>query len=314
MNGLINEGANYGFGAWLCIASAGASTRVGDNFNEIIGETYIWPKSIPQAHNLRVGDIIALWDTNRLLGFSWIETIDEIVETREQYRCPNDECRRLDMRERTTLLPRFKCGKCASETDHPIIEVSEQESYRATYGAGWVAFDEFVDAETCRLLTKNPNTQHSLREIDIPLFEDFVGSLPKVKTSPFRSRYSGHVRATVRVRVGQSAFRQKLRSRFGDVCAITGPNHSTALEAAHLYSYAEYGEHHDDGGLLLRRDIHRLFDSGLISVNPKSLTIDVHADLASFEQYSQMHGKQLSADVSPGVVRWLSLHWDEYRT
>ena len=165
------------YGAWLCIASEGSTTRVGDSFNEVIGESYIWPKSIPQAHNLKVGDIIALWDTTRLLGFSWIERIDETLETREQYRCPNEECRRLDMRERTTLLPRFKCGKCGNETDNPIIEVSEQESYSATYAAGWVSMDQFIDADSCRLMTKNPSTQHSLRELDIPLFLQFVGTV-----------------------------------------------------------------------------------------------------------------------------------------
>ena len=82
---------------WLCIASEGATTRVGDRFNEVIGDTYVWPKSIPQAHNMKPGDVIALWDTTRLLGFSVIERIDESVETREQYRCPNTDCRRLDM-------------------------------------------------------------------------------------------------------------------------------------------------------------------------------------------------------------------------
>jgi hypothetical protein len=300
--------------AWLCIASEGATTRVGDNFNEVIGETYVWPKSIPNAQSLKLGDIIALWDTDRLLGFSWIERIDETLETREQYRCPNEACRRIDMRERSTKSPRFKCGKCKIETDSPIIEVSEQESFSATYAAGWVSVDEFIDAESCRLMTKNPKSQHSLRELDQSLFLQFVGSLPEVILSPFKSRQVGHVKATVRVRIGQGAFRQKLRQRYGDVCAITGPNHSTALEAAHLYSYANFGEHHEDGGLLLRRDIHRLFDAGLISVNPKDLRVDVHPDLAVFPEYASLHSQVLTLEVPSGVLKWLKMHWAEFRT
>ena len=37
---------------WLCIASEGATVRVGDRFNEIIGDTYVWPKTIPQARKM----------------------------------------------------------------------------------------------------------------------------------------------------------------------------------------------------------------------------------------------------------------------
>lgn len=298
---------------WLCIASEGATVRVGDRFNEVIGDTYVWPKTIPQARKMKTGDVIALWDTTRLLGFSVIERIDETLETREQYRCPNDACRRLDMRERRTKSPRFKCGKCAIETENPIIEVSEQESFSATYAAGWVVVEEFIDAQSCRVLTKNPETQHTIRELDIDTFSLLVQSMPNFRTSPFRKRRPGHVEATVRVRLGQGAFRQKLREKYGDTCAMTGPNHAVALEAAHLYSYAEYGEHHEDGGLLLRRDLHRLFDAGLVAVNPDELTLDIHPDILQFPAYANLQGFGLAIDVPKGVVNWLRKHWAEFR-
>jgi hypothetical protein len=262
---------------------------------------------------MKVGDVIALWDRARLIGFSVIERIDETLETREQYRCPNEACLRLDMRERLTMSPRFKCGKCAIETENPIIEVSEQESFSASYAAGWVVVDEFIDAQSCRLLTKNPDTQHTIRELEISAFTQLVQSMPMVRTSPFRKRQSGHVEASVRVRIGQGAFRQKLREKYGDTCAMTGPNHAAVLEAAHLYSYAEYGEHHEDGGLLLRRDLHRLFDVGLIAVNPDQLTLDIHPDILQYAAYADLQGLSLAIGVPKGVVNWLQKHWAEFR-
>ena len=304
---------NLEFKAWLCIASDGSTVRVGDNFDEIIGETYIWPKTIPQAKEMAVGDAIVLWDKSRLLGFSWIEQIEEKVETIERYRCPNPSCRRLDIRERETKSPRFKCGKCTLETDDPGIETLEEEFFKAHYGAGWVSVETFIDAETCRLMTINPNTQHSIRAIDRSMFVETIGALSELSLRPFTRRTHGHVLATVRVRIGQGEFRRKLREEFGDVCAFTGPNHSAALEAAHLYSYAEYGVHHDDGGLLLRRDIHRLFDKGLIAVNPSDWTMDIHANLQMFGDYANLHGKKLAIDLRKRVEGWLEKHWDEFR-
>lgn len=85
-----------------------------------------------------------------------------------------------------------------------------------------------------------------------------------------QSRPGGHRQARVRVRVGQGGFRQRLLATQGPVCAFTGPGPAAALEAAHLYSYAAVGQHHDDGGLLLRRDVHRLFDQGDIAVDPRT--------------------------------------------
>jgi len=304
---------NFEFRAWLCIASDGSTVRAGDTFDEIVGETWTWPKTIPQANEMAVGDAIVLWDKSRLLGFSWIERIEEKIETIEKYRCPNPDCRRLDIRERETKSPRFKCGKCSLETDNPIIEVSEKDLFMAHYGAGWVSVETIIDSETCRLLTVNPNSQHSIRAIDRSMFVQTIGGLPELSLRPFTRRAQGHVLATVRVRVGQGEFRRKLREEFGDVCAFTGPNHSAALEAAHLYSYAEYGVHHDDGGLLLRRDIHRLFDKGLIAVNPSDWTVDVHPDIRIFGVYADLHGKKFAIDMRKRVEGWLEKHWDEFR-
>jgi hypothetical protein len=102
--------------------------------------------------------------------------------------------------------------------------------------------------------------------------------------------------------------------KYARTCAFTGSNHDSALEAAHLYRYAEIGQHFEDGGLLLRRDVHRLFDRGLLAVNPATQPIDVHPDLAPHPSYASLAGMSLQVKIPSGAKAWLALHWEEHRS
>ncbi|MFB7956209.1 HNH endonuclease [Streptomyces sp. NPDC056045] len=123
----------------------------------------------------------------------------------------------------------------------------------------------------------------------------------------------GHGVATVRVRKGQPAFRKRLLSEFGAVCAFTGPAPASALEAAHLYCHAEHGMHYEGGGLLLRRDLHRLFDEGLIAVSPEAKTLHLDASLQVYPDYAKLDGAPLAVTVTARHVEWLAKHWDLHR-
>lgn len=123
----------------------------------------------------------------------------------------------------------------------------------------------------------------------------------------------GHVTRTVRARVGQQAFRAALLARQGAVCAFGGPTPPEALEAAHLVSYADTGEHHADRGLLLRRDLHRLFDSGLIVWNPTSQALDVDPGLREYPLYADLHGEPLRCSLTTEQRRWLTDHHAQHR-
>jgi hypothetical protein len=104
-----------------------------------------------------------------------------------------------------------------------------------------------------------------------------------------------------------------LIAKFSPVCAFTGINHEAALEAAHLYRYSEHGIHRLSGGLLMRRDIHRLFDAGLIAVNGNSGLIDIHPELARYPEYASLEGKPLAVTVSKDQMHWLGIHWEQFR-
>jgi putative restriction endonuclease len=79
-------------------------------------------------------------------------------------------------------------------------------------------------------------------------------------------RYGSPVQ--VRPRAGQGVFSAAVRQAYDGACAITHEHSIPVLEAAHIMPYWQGGEHRVDNGLLLRRDLHRLYDRGYVTVTP----------------------------------------------
>ncbi len=71
----------------------------------------------------------------------------------------------------------------------------------------------------------------------------------------------------IRPRLGQSTFRYALEQAYGR-CAVTGEHSLPALDAAHIVPFCEGGRHVLENGLLLRADVHRLYDAGYVTVTP----------------------------------------------
>ena len=86
-----------------------------------------------------------------------------------------------------------------------------------------------------------------------------------------------------RVRKGQSRFRKALQNLYGSRCAFTGTFEETVLEACHIISHAKTGDNSLDNGLLLRSDIHVLFDEHLMTLANDGQHILVHKDVTAPE-------------------------------
>ena len=70
----------------------------------------------------------------------------------------------------------------------------------------------------------------------------------------------------VRPRLGQGLFSLEVRDAYRGACAVTGEHSRPVLEASHIIPYGRGGRHSIDNGLLLRSDLHRLFDRGYVTV------------------------------------------------
>lgn len=108
------------------------------------------------------------------------------------------------------------------------------------------------------------------------------------------------VLATIWARRGQPDFRARLLHAYGSRCAITGCDVVDALEAAHITPYAEEQGYELTNGILLRGDIHTLFDLFFISIDPNSWTVRIAPSLTG--SYGELDGKFLALPME-GVLQ-----------
>lgn len=98
-------------------------------------------------------------------------------------------------------------------------------------------------------------------------------------------------------RRGQPLFRARLLDAYNQRCAISGCTAQEVLEAAHIQPYRGEHTHRTDNGLLLRADLHTLFDCHLLWITPE-LTVAMAPALRSTE-YAELEGKSLLLPSSP---------------
>lgn len=117
----------------------------------------------------------------------------------------------------------------------------------------------------------------------------------------------------LRRRLGQGAFRMAVTDGYARRCAISGEKTLPILDAAHIRSYADGGEHDVANGLLMRTDIHRLFDLGYVTVTPGgrfAVSERLKADFNNGVHYYAMQGREIAppragyAAPSQDALRW----------
>ena len=92
-------------------------------------------------------------------------------------------------------------------------------------------------------------------------------------------------------RPGQGEFRSLLIGRYGGRCLVTGCRVLAVLEAAHINPWRGPNDNHPENGLLLRGDVHTLFDHDLLGIEPARLAVEVHPKVA--EKYGSLIGAVL---------------------
>ena len=102
--------------------------------------------------------------------------------------------------------------------------------------------------------------------------------------------------ATVKHRVGQGIFRTVVTEVYGRQCAVTREKALPALDAAHIRPFSETPQNYVENGMLLRSDVHRLFDAGYVTVTPDyqfEVSNHIHTDFDDGENYYKLHGTEL---------------------
>lgn len=116
----------------------------------------------------------------------------------------------------------------------------------------------------------------------------------------------------VRLRRGQSSFRESLIKAYGARCMITGCDILAVIEAAHIKPFRGAKDHKVENGLLLRADIHTLFDLNLLAISPDDLLIRTHLRLKGTE-YEALDKKPLWLPGDRKLSKEaLKSRWDEF--
>ncbi|MEV0196154.1 HNH endonuclease signature motif containing protein [Nonomuraea sp. NPDC050691] len=268
-------------------------------YEDVLGVRYVWDSTVAHHRSVQPGDLAVLRGKSSVLGLGWIDEITTKPGGKVRRRCPS--CRSTAFKLRRRLQPVFKCAvtECAAEFDFPEQEEIEVTFYVADYSRTWRPLADVFLVSALNFAYLTQAAQHSIRELSLEGVRKALadpadmGNLWWAEEGGMRVIQGGHRPILGRARVGQAQFRQELLRRFGAVCAFTGSQPPEVLEAAHLYRYSEEPEHDVRGGLLLRRDLHALFDRQLIGVDTADWIIRVAPWLHCYPELAMLDGQIL---------------------
>jgi putative restriction endonuclease len=114
-------------------------------------------------------------------------------------------------------------------------------------------------------------------------------------------------------RLGQGSFRVAITEAYQRQCALTDGKVLPALDAAHIHPYAEGGLHVLSNGVLLRKDIHSVFDAGYATIDENFKFVvseKVREVFDNGNEYRRLHGRPLrlpsNPDAKPAIA---SIQW-----
>lgn len=154
----------------------------------------------------------------------------------------------------------------------------------------WIDMPDDWGAGIQRGKTYNTETEQGLRLFDrvmdhISAYTNAITDIP---------RYGGP--QIITPRLGQGGFRVIVTEAYHRCCAITGEKTLPVLNASHIKPYSKEGPHTTNNGLLLRQDIHTLFDRGYITVNEDNVvevSRRIKEDFGNGKEYYTYNGKPL---------------------
>ncbi|KRE90858.1 hypothetical protein ASG87_01595 [Frateuria sp. Soil773] len=234
-------------------------------------------------------------------------TIREITDWLEAH---HSEVRHPDVRQNAGMLtvnepnrPHFDAGRKSYRTDrgHPkdVLYRRGDQTTGVTY--------ELYDVAQHGVWDLRPSAEGKWEAVKLDLgpaeqalaearAEVYGDALPDFASEPDARRYE--MRA-IALREGQPQFKAALLDAYGHQCAITGCGVLAILEGAHIVPYASGGAASNvvPNGLLLRSDIHTLFDRGLLWVDADGF-VQIGPDLDGSE-YAPLRGRKLRLPAHP---------------
>jgi len=302
--------------AWLAIAKTNLFYGAHDGYDDEPSNYYEYDSLVGNYKQVCVGDLLFVRGDKYLLGFGQVETITMEMGRKQLRKCPRCGGR---PEPRKTKLPEWRCNSCKHEcaTEDLGLEMKLVTRYRAEYSRTWQDANHPIGVHELSTFQANRDTQSAIRRLETTKITELVGKTLGVGggIEYLRAEFpdliiGGHLITITKRRRGQQEFRLALLDAVGPACLITGNNPECVLEAAHIRSFARFGSHSLDGGLLLRRDFHALFDRHLIRIHPETWRVEASPAVRKFRTYDAIHLREVTppANNLPNQ-EWLMEHY-----
>jgi hypothetical protein len=117
----------------------------------------------------------------------------------------------------------------------------------------------------------------------------------------------------IKKRRGQTGFRNALLDQYDRTCVISGCQITEILEAAHIKPYRGENDNHPENGLLLRSDLHTLFDLDLMGIEPENLIIRFHPSVKKDKIYRDLADKRVRNLYKKPSLAALKERWELFQ-
>jgi putative restriction endonuclease len=291
---------------------------------------YVYDTNVPNCNKICEGDRVIIAGKKFVKGYATIthiavkENVPKII-----YKCP--ECKIHELYERKTMQPKYKCRR-KHEFDMREEELITVKEFTAYYSSTFVSAEPATSVKILDPYYLKRNRYYSIQAANSLFFAQQaikMPTLPKSKSAssiqafapaidvPPYSPDSQDKRARktkdVVVRKGQQRFKETLIKYYGHWCMITNCDITETIQASHIFPYRGEKDNNPRNGLLLRSDLHVLFDSDLLGIHPDTLNIILHPRLSD-SIYQEWKGKKIIIhrdDLGPSVEA-LRYRWNSF--
>ena len=192
-----------------------------------------------------------------------------------------------EMRER---IQRYRRAAPDDRTDFPVgNRILTQPFFFEE--SDWIPVPASWSENIVSFKTYNTDEADGLR-----LWEAVIDRMVRAQPDMVRDEERYGTPQLVRPRLGQGAFRLLVTDLYERRGAVTRERTLPALEAAHIRPYSDGGVHEASNGLLLRRDLHSLFDAGYVTVIPEfrfEVSRRIREEFENGRQYYALHGQEI---------------------
>jgi putative restriction endonuclease len=315
--------------AWIVIAPDGDCAAAPFN----CAASYRFDDRIPHHNQISAGDLFFFRNKARLIAVARVGDIALRREWQQVERCP--VCGSSELGERTRRKAKFRCA-----LGHEFLETASDKRqaklYDVSFGVDHTTVAAAVTYDELRYFELTNSAQLAIRPCDIDglirllarraptavtLIKAWIadGSFELSDRDGDRHNFGlavdsrERVRTGIRLRRGDEDFRQNLFQRYGERCMVSGCAISGLIEAAYILPRTTFRLSRPGNGLLLRADLHTLFDLDLIGIAPARLAVAIHPKLSDTE-YAQFSGAPLETATGKAPSgRALELRWREFQ-